>query len=506
MKVLISCARMFALFFALSVCESATANTLTANIADYNAAQVTVAGGVVTVPTGLATYSVTSGSLTVGSSIVVTLPPNFSFASTPSLSDTGTATFTLSSGGSGSQSATFLVATADLASGQSLSLDSFQVQGATALETLTPIANALPLTMQAIGTDASPLSVGAFASEPGVVAVFVGAIQFIDNTLPSFGRFYGTGTNDQLTAVMNAIAVSPQHVDAATNTVPVLSANGTANTLSPTDTYTLIVGGKWGGIATAFASTSSNCTLNPMPGSVNLTSYTLANLPLNQEMFGCVTASGTTQLQPNYAGFTATIAPGSSTDFLAATVDNEFPGEIAEFGAPLPPVLSKAFGQGTSASGGTTTLTFTMSNPNAPSGETGGYGGNSPAPLTGIAFSDPLPVGMTVASPNGLNGGCGGGTITAAAGSSSVSLSGATLDGGAQCTFSVNVTVTGLGSLVNTTSQVTSNEAVAPGAAAIAALSVFVPAPALGSASLVLLGLLIILLVASRLRKRQSRI
>ena len=125
------------------------------------------------------------------------------------------------------------------------------------------------------------------------------------------------------------------------------------------------------------------------------------------------------------------------------------------------PTISKTFGLTTLAPTGTTSLTFTIANPNAA------------VSLTGVAFTDTLPTGLLVSSPNGLAGSCGGGTIAAAAGSNTISLTGATLAGGASCTFSVNVTVSGVasGQLTNTTSTVTSNQT-GPGAPATATIFV----------------------------------
>jgi hypothetical protein len=112
--------------------------------------------------------------------------------------------------------------------------------------------------------------------------------------------------------------------------------------------------------------------------------------------------------------------------------------------------------------GGTTNLTFTLNNP------------NSSISLTGLAFTDTFPAGLIVSTPNGLVSSCGG-TITATAGGNTISLSGATLAAGASCSFSVSVTATGstLGQLTNTTSTVTSAQAV--GAAATA--SIFIGDP-----------------------------
>lgn len=127
------------------------------------------------------------------------------------------------------------------------------------------------------------------------------------------------------------------------------------------------------------------------------------------------------------------------------------------------PVLTKTFGAVSIGAGSSIGLTFTLSNPNVFS------------TLVGLAFSDTLPAGLVVSNPNGLSGSCGGGTITAVAGSSSIALTGASLAPGAACTFSVNVRATGTpeGALTNNTSTVTSQ-----GPAGLAATaSIFVGTP-----------------------------
>ena len=124
-----------------------------------------------------------------------------------------------------------------------------------------------------------------------------------------------------------------------------------------------------------------------------------------------------------------------------------------------PPSIAKAYGSGSVALNGTATLTFNLSNPNAT------------AALTGVGFTDSLPTGQLVATPNGLSGSCGGGTITAAAGSASVSLTDASLAASASCTFSINVSSSSSGTLKNTTGAITSSEA-GNGASASATLIV----------------------------------
>jgi len=107
-----------------------------------------------------------------------------------------------------------------------------------------------------------------------------------------------------------------------------------------------------------------------------------------------------------------------------------------------PPMIAKAFGAPTVALNGTTSLTFTITNANA--------GG----PLKDVAFTDTLPEGLVVGSPNGLTNTCGG-TAAADEGGTSASLSGATVAASASCTMMVDVYAWALGFKDNSV-QVTS--------------------------------------------------
>jgi hypothetical protein len=115
--------------------------------------------------------------------------------------------------------------------------------------------------------------------------------------------------------------------------------------------------------------------------------------------------------------------------------------------AHQPPTFTKAFGAATIPVGGTTTLTFTLVNPN-PS-----------ISLGGIVFTDPLPLGLRIGAPNGLVNTCGG-IAQAVAGSGALSLSGVSLSPSGTCTLQVNVQATSSSGVKNNqTTPVTSNEA-----------------------------------------------
>ena len=104
-----------------------------------------------------------------------------------------------------------------------------------------------------------------------------------------------------------------------------------------------------------------------------------------------------------------------------------------------PPVIIKAFGAASIALNNSTSLTFTIQNNNAT------------VSLSGIGFSDTLPAGLIISTPNGQTGSCGGGTITAPQNTNVISLSGATLGQSSSRNFSVNVTGTAAGQQNNTT-------------------------------------------------------
>ena len=119
-------------------------------------------------------------------------------------------------------------------------------------------------------------------------------------------------------------------------------------------------------------------------------------------------------------------------------------GRITTATAIAPPTVAKAFGAASILLNGSTSLTFTITNPNASDS------------LGGINLTDVLPAGLVVSTPNGLVDGCGG--VTAVAGSGTVSLVDIGLAANTSCTYRVNVTGTTLGTKNNTTGAVTSDQ------------------------------------------------
>jgi LPXTG-site transpeptidase (sortase) family protein len=115
---------------------------------------------------------------------------------------------------------------------------------------------------------------------------------------------------------------------------------------------------------------------------------------------------------------------------------------------PLPSI-SKAFAPSPILAGGTSILTFTITNPSTVYSQ------------TNVAFTDNLPLStgqMRVANPTGAaTSGCGTPTFAPVANAMTVSFSGGTIAPGGTCTVTVNVTAPTAGTYNNTSSAVTSD-------------------------------------------------
>src|SRR5262249_50465827 len=132
-----------------------------------------------------------------------------------------------------------------------------------------------------------------------------------------------------------------------------------------------------------------------------------------------------------------TTAIGSANGGVSAT------GASAMITVAAAPTIMKSFGSSSILLGGTTSLTFSITNPNASLG------------LTGIAFSDTLPAGITVPT-SGPTAACGGTVSTTSP--STITFSGGTLAASGNCSFSVTVTGSATGVWGNKTGMISSTE------------------------------------------------
>ena len=180
---------------------------------------------------------------------------------------------------------------------------------------------------------------------------------------------------------------------------------------------------------------------------------------------GSIATNGQCSISINVQGNLAGILSNTTSAVSASSfgTGNSTTASLTVIGPPTP---TESFGLTSIPLGASTTLQFTVQN------------SNPTTTLTGIGFNDTLPAGLVIATPNGLSSGAGdcqsSGTVTAPAGGTSISLSGATVNASDSCTFSVVVTGIQAGLQTNVTGNVTSNEG-GPGGTATASVTVYVP-------------------------------
>ena len=203
------------------------------------------------------------------------------------------------------------------------------------------------------------------------------------------------------------------------------------------------------------ASNTCNGTFNPSAGDTNLT-FSGGTIPANSS---CTARIDVTAALPgvylNVTGYISTresgINTGAGGSASATLTVLDTPGFIKHF-SPNPIYA-----------GQTSTLTFTLTNPNA-------------VALAGAAFTDTLPAGMQVASTPNASSTCGG-TFAPIAGATALSFSGGTIPANGQCTIQVDVTASSIGTYVNTSSSLTTGVPCLTAPPAIDTLTVIIHHP-----------------------------
>jgi len=188
--------------------------------------------------------------------------------------------------------------------------------------------------------------------------------------------------------------------------------------------------------ATPAAATTCGGTWAPAAGNTALT-FSGGTIPANGSCTVAVNVTATTSgPHQNISGTLSTTESGTTTTSVAS----------ASLTAVLPPSMAKQFAPTPILAGGTSTLTFTITNPNQNNA------------LSGVGFSDTFPVApgaMVVAAiPSPSTSGCGAPTFAPVAGAGSISFSGGSIAAGGSCTVSVNVTAPVTGTYNNTSGVV----------------------------------------------------
>ena len=195
--------------------------------------------------------------------------------------------------------------------------------------------------------------------------------------------------------------------------------------------------------ASSTACGAGTLTATAATRTISLTGGTLAT---NATCTFTVDVTGTRAGQfDNVTGYVSSTESGESTNYATASLT-----------VVAPPVIAKSFSPASILTGDSSTLTFGLTNP------------NSASALTNLGFTDDLPAGVTIANSGAISV-CEGSLTTTALGL--ITFSGGSLSANASCNFDVTVTGVTSGSMVNTTSVITSSEG-GPGNAATATLIV----------------------------------
>ncbi len=140
----------------------------------------------------------------------------------------------------------------------------------------------------------------------------------------------------------------------------------------------------------------------------------------------------------NVSGFVSSIQTGANTSATGVA--------SASLTALLPPGIAKQFAPSPILSGGTSTLSLAITNPNENDA------------LSGVAFTDTFPVSpgnMVVSTPAVFStSGCGTPIFTPAAGAGSITFSAGTIAAGGTCSVTVKVTAPAIGTYNNTSGTV----------------------------------------------------
>ncbi|UPL15698.1 DUF7507 domain-containing protein [Microbacterium galbinum] len=154
--------------------------------------------------------------------------------------------------------------------------------------------------------------------------------------------------------------------------------------------------------------------------------------------------------QVRYGTFVAnssTLLPGTSLGIVMRNQQGTDNGNDGAFDnirvLDVTPQLDKAFSPAIAPTGGTSTLTFTITNT------------SELAAKNGWSFTDSLPAGLTIANPTAATTTCSSGVVTATAGGSSVAVTGNLTAGQVSCTASVQVTSPVPGTFTNGPGNVT---------------------------------------------------
>ena len=264
------------------------------------------------------------------------------------------------------------------------------------------------------------------------------------------------GTGNTASASITGIAAATLAKAFATSTAPV--GNSVQMTLTITNPNSVALNGL--AVSDSMPSNMVVAATPNLQNTCNGTPSAVAGAGTVSLIGGSLAASSSCTLKVDVK-LNSAAAYTNTTGNLSSTEGGTGTGASASITGISPASLTKSFASSTVPVGTSVQMTLSFSNANS-------------SGLTGLAVTDTLPANMVVATTPNLANTCGG-TATAVAGSSSVSLSGGTLAASSSCTVKVDVKLTSSGAYVNTTGTPTSNEG-SLGSSASATLTGIAPA------------------------------
>ena len=306
------------------------------------------------------------------------------------------------------------------------------------------------------------------ASGSCTVTVTVGvtstaSVSYFNNTGPVATTNAGTGTGGTATLTVNAPPVvtksfAPAAVAAininSTLTITITNSNpGPVTGVTFNDQFpaNLVING---------ALTGDSCTLAPALDTTGNNGLVFNNVTIPANTTCTVSIAVRSGTVGTYTNCINPFTPANTSITTQAC-------STFQVGASntTPPNITKTFSPTTIGPGGTSQLIFVINNV-------------AGAAATAVAFADTYPAGVVNTSPANVIGNCGGGTVTAAAGSGSITLTGGALAATTgTCTIQTSVTAAAAGIYNNTSGTVsaTINAGTRTGNTASAALVVATP-------------------------------
>ncbi|MBL8520264.1 MAG: DUF11 domain-containing protein, partial [Betaproteobacteria bacterium] len=260
----------------------------------------------------------------------------------------------------------------------------------------------------------------------------------------TFSTTSASATGTVLTAPTISKSFSPNVINGGgTSTLTIVVANPAANPATLTgvsfnDAYPMAI------TNAAMPAANVVCTGGSTPGTI--TGGTAGGNSIGMSPGASILPGGsctvtvqvTSATNGSHVNTTTAVASTNGGTGTTAT-DTLFVGKVS---------ITKSFSASVFEVGGTSTITFTLTN-------------NTGANATGVAFTDMFPGGMqnnAVAATNTC-----GGAVTATNGATAISLAGGAINAGASCTITKQVTGTAGGVFTNTTSGVTRTGDAVPG-------------------------------------------